>query len=386
MPETKNQVTEINQLFNDFKEINERKDAEIKKLGEESGETKEYIEKLENRIDELDVKLQRPESGIETFSKADEEAEVKKEAWLNYLRKGYDQLSDIEKKTMIASNDTTGGFLTSPEKIQEIIKNIVEMSPVRQVARVRTTSKNSVHIPKRTGNITGGYWVQEIGTRQDLGSITYGMEEIPAHELGGYVDVSQHNLDDSDYNLEQEIYSEIAEQYAVTEGTSFISGSGVNQPEGLLTNGDVGEVANGHATALQADALIDLIYEVKNPYVANSNFMMERATIKAVRKLKDGNGDYLWTPALGVGRPSLILERPYVEATDMPTIGANAYPILFGDFRQAYMIIDREAIAFTRDVTTQNLKRVVRILGFKRLGGQVIKPEAIKKLKIATSV
>ena len=380
------QVKELNQTFNQFKEVQERIENEVKEQGQASGYNKEYIEKLENRIDELDVKLQRPEVSIETFDKADEEAEIKKVAFDKFMRKGFGALTEMEKKTMIASNDTTGGYLTSPEKDNEIIKNIVEMSPLRPAVRTRTTSKNALLIPKRTGNITGGQWTAEIGTRQDLGSITYGMEEIPTHELSGYVDVSVHNLEDSDFNLEAEVYNEISEQFAVTEGTAMVSGNAVGKLEGLLTNSSVGEVANGHASELQADALIDLIYEVKTPYVGNGTFVLERASIKAIRKLKDGAGNYLWTPALGVGRPSLVLERPYIEAPDMPTIAANAYPIIFGDLRQAYTLVDKKGIVFKRDEYTQMASGTVRFYGFKRVGGQVTKPEAIKKLKIATSV
>jgi HK97 family phage major capsid protein len=379
---TEKDVIEMNQNFEALKEMLDTKSTE-------TGQDRERIEKLENQIDAIDVQIQRGVNGLETKSEDSVNDEYNK-VFEKFLRKGFNDLDEMEKKTMISSNDTTGGFLTSPDKLSEFIDNVTEMSPIREIARNRKTSKNSVIIPVRNGDVTGGAWVSEIGTRSDLSNPTYKMLEIPVHELAGYVDVSVHNLDDSDYNLEQEIFENLREQFAVTEGGVFVSGNGVNKPQGILTNSDVGEVANGHASELQADALIDMYFELKTPYLRNAKFLLERASIKTIRKLKDGSGRYLWTPAstgdLAHGKGGLILDLPYVEAVDMPTIAANAYPIAIGDFSQGYMVVDREFMAIKRDDYTQMANRTVRFYAFRRVGGQVIKPEAIKKLKIATSV
>lgn len=270
----------------------------------------------------------------------------------------------------------------------EMIKDIVEYSPVRGVARVRSTSARSVKIRKKTGNITAAQWVGEIGARSNLTGMTFGMVEVPVHELAGYVDISNQDLADPDFDLEAELRLEYAEQFGVTEGTSFISGTGVNSPEGILTTGvnALTGVAGGHATELQADGLIDLVYTLKTAYVAGSNWLLNRNTLKAVRKLKDGNGNYLWTPALGIAKPSQILEHSYVECPDMPDIGANTYPIVFGDIAKLYMIIDRTIIETIRDPYTQAGTGTTRFYAYKRVGGQIIQKEAAKKLKIATSV
>jgi HK97 family phage major capsid protein len=377
------QVKDLNVLFNEMKGLIDRKDAEIKSYGAELAETKSHIEKLNNAIDELDVKLQRP--AVETKEdKSAVETESTK-AFNSYLRKGFNGMSDMERKAMISSDNTTGGFLTSSEKERMIIKDITEISPVRQVVRVRTGSKGELEMPVRTGSVVGGYWVNEAGSRSDLVGSTYGKLKIPAHELTGYVDISSINLDDSDYNLEQEVIADLVEQFAKTEGTAFVSGNGVNKPQGLLS-ATIGEVNSGNATLITADGLISLFYTPKPAYANAGAFMLNRNTLKAIRQLKDGAGNYLWTPAAGLrdsARPSLILGQPYYEAVDMPDIAAGTFPVIFGDFAKAYTIYDRKGFSILRDDYTQMGNGIVRFYGVRRVGGQVVQTEAIKKLKIS---
>jgi len=388
--EKKDLIEDINKKFEMLKETNDKRIAEEKKNGEALGETKEKLEKIEKAMEELDMQMKRADIVVETKeSKEKEEVKKANDIQVKFYRYGFDGLNEEErkymlaKKDMISSNNTTGGFLITPDSRNEIIKNIVEYSPVRQVARVTTTSKNEIKIPVRSGNITGGAWAGEVADRTDLGNITYGMLNIPVHTLTGYVDISRDNLDDSDFDLAREINMELAEQFGVTEGGVFLSGNGVNKPEGILSNSSVAEVVSGSASAITADGLYDLVFALKTYYTRNAMFMLERTTIRDIRKLKDGNGNYLWKPGLADGSPASILGYRYVEATDMPTISANAYPVLFGDFKEGYQIVDRKMMTMERDDITQRLNNLVRFYATKRVGGQVRKAEAIKKLKIS---
>ena len=369
--------------FNLFKEYNDRVEKEVKQFGSATAETKGMVEKVNERLNELELKMVNKVATQETESK--KANEIEKKGFETFLRKG---IASPEMKTMISGNDTTGGYFVMPDfVIGEIIKNIVEFSPIRNIARIRQTSSNTVKIPKRTSVITGGQWTSEIGARQSLGNFSFGMEEVSVHELTGYVDISNTDLADSQFNLESELNAQFAEQFGVTEGAALISGSGNGKPEGFLSNTEVlaAYTAGGHATELQADGLIDLLYTIKTAYVNGSQFVLNRNTLKEIRKLKDGNGEYIWTPGLAGGRPSMILERPYTECVNMPDIGANTYPIAFGDFRQGYIIIDRTSMEMMRDPYTQAVTGVTRFYGAKRVGGQVIKAEAIKVLKISQS-
>lgn len=380
----------INKVWSEMKVLMGEQDTQIKTFGEASQDTKNAVDSLNAKITELETKMSRP-AAVPTDIK--EAAIIKdlenRKAYGAWMRKGEKGITPEQLKVMTVANDETGGYLCMPETLAgEMIKDIVEYSPVRGVARVRSTSARSVKIRKKTGNITAAQWVGEIGSRSNLTGMTFGMVEVPVHEMAGYVDISNQDLADPDFDLEAELRLEYAEQFGVTEGTSFISGTGVNSPEGILTTGvnALAGVAGGHATELQADGLIDIVYTLKTAYVAGSNWLLNRNTLKAVRKLKDGNGNYIWTPALGITKPSQILEHSYVECPDMPDIGANTYPIVFGDIKKLYMVIDRTIIETIRDPYTQAGTGTTRFYAYKRVGGQIIQKEAAKKLKIATSV
>jgi HK97 family phage major capsid protein len=179
--------------------------------------------------------------------------------------------------------------------------------------------------------------------------------------------------------------SEFAEQFAKAEGTAFVSGNAVGKPEGLLTNGDVSETVSGHASTLLADGLISLVHSIKSDYGRNGTFVFNRSTLAAIRKLKDTAGQYVFQTGMSLqsGVPNTILGSPYVEATDMPDVGANTYPVIFGDFRRAYMIVDRVALSVTRDPFTQATSGNVRYIARRRVGGQVLQAEAVVKQKVS---
>lgn len=378
---------EIQKVWGEMKSVLDTQADEIKKFGESSGETKGVLTKLEQRMDELETKLNRPGAAGEG-AKGDEGTTEKKSAFDIFCRKGIDKMSPEHVKLMTVTDDTTGGYLAMPEVLAgELIADIVEFDPIRTVARIRQTSSRSVKIRKKTGRPTGGAWVGEVGSRTDLGNMTFGMIEVPVHEIAGYVDISNQDLNDVDFNLEGELRMELSEQFGVTEGKAFVEGNGVNKPQGLLdSESGIGDVANGHATELQVDALIDLFYNLKPQYAANGTWLLNRNSLKAIRKLKDGNGNYVWTPNIGIGKPPSILERPYVECPNMPDIGANTYPILFGDVKKGYIIIDRTVIEMLRDPFTQAGTGTTRFYAYKRVGGQIVQAEAMKKLKIAETV
>ena len=261
--------------------------------------------------------------------------------------------------------------------MQEIIKGITDFSPVRSIARVRTTTQRSIMHPKRTGSFSAS-WVAERGTRSETTGLAYGLEEIPTHEAYALVDISEQDLEDSAFNLESELNMEFAEQFGVAEGTAFVSGDAIGKPEGFLTNSDVGTTNTGHATQITADGLVDTFYAINSVYSKAAVWTMARATIGEVRQLKDGAGAYLWQPGLANSVPNTILGAPYVEMTDMPAIGAGLNAIAFGDFRRGYLIVDRVRMSMLRDPFTQATSGSIRFIARKRVGGQVVLAEAIR--------
>jgi len=338
--------------------------------------TKEMMEskKLNDRMDKIETEIKRPEAGFET-----KEIDFKLKAYDKYLRKGKESLDEMEHKVLTVSNDTGGGYLAPPEYVAEIQKKVTEMSPIRTIARVRTTSNRSVQVPTRTGVFSAAF-VSETGTRSETTGLTYGMEEITAHELYALVDITEQDVEDSAFNMESELSAEFAMQFAVAEGTAFVNGSGAGRPEGFMSNSNVATTNSGAASALTANGLIDLYSAIKTEYARNGVFVFNRSTLGKIRQLQDTNGSYVFQAgfSLQVGVPNTILGQPYIEATDMPDVGAGNKPVAFGDFNRGYMIVDRINLAILRDPFTQATSGTIRYVARKRLGGQVIIAEAIR--------
>lgn len=335
---------------------------------------------VKSAADRIEAKLNRPGATIEAKA-APEKIEAK--AFAGYLRQGREVLPAEEVKSLRVSDDTAGGYLAPADFVAQVIKNLVEFSPVRQAARVGSTASGSVILPKRTGR-PNAYWVGEDEERTETGS-TYGQLEIPVHESACYVDVSLRLLEDAAVNIESEVSADLAEEFGRIEGVAFVSGDGVKKPMGFMSDAGVGFGLNGHATALSADALISLAYSMPAFYRNKGAWMMNGATLAAVRKLKDGQNNYLWQPSYQAGQPETLLGRPVIEAIDMPDVASGAFPIAFGDFGSAYRIYDRVALSVMRDPFSKATSGLVRFHARRRVGGGVVLAEAVKKLKMATS-
>jgi HK97 family phage major capsid protein len=336
------------------------------------------LKKVNDKVDAEIVKGKRP--GTETKSESEE---IERKAFELFLRKGKEALAADEVKSLRVSDDTAGGYLAPAEFSAEVDKNIVQFSPVRQAARVGQTASGSVIIPKRTGAPTGG-WVGETETRSEAAA-TYGQAEIPIDEFACYVDVSNKLLEDAAVDVAAEVAFDLAEEFGRGEGAAFVSGNGVKKPLGFMSDTNIAYTPGTDANLIKADGLIDLFYALAPFYRQRAVWMMNGSTLAAIRKLKDGQGQYLWQPSLVVGQPETILGRPAVEAVDMPSITGNAYPVVLGDFASGYRIYDRIAMSLLRDPYSQATSGLTRFHARKRVGGRVVRAEAIRKLKIATS-
>ena len=399
----KNAISDLGQTFAEFKKVNDERLENIEK-GESTAYNDEKLAQIESKLDQyeamnqklttaeanaehikeqvskIETMVTRPDSGFES-----KQVDDYLNAFDSYCRKGLDGLQPDEKKALTVSNDSTGGYLAPPEYVRELLKTITEISPIRSIARVRSTGARSIQIPKRDGQFSA-QWVSESGTRSETTGYTVGLEELPAHEMYALVDISEQDLEDTVFDLEAEMQSEFAEQFAKAEGNAFVVGDAVGKPHGFMDHSGVGHVNSGNASAVTADGLISLVHNIKSDYTRNGTFVFNRATLASIRKLKDTAGQYVFQTGmmLGGNMVNTILGHPYVEATDMPSEGSNTFPVAFGDFRRAYMIVDRVNLAVLRDPFTQATTGNVRYIARKRVGGQVIQKEAINKLKCST--
>ena len=371
-----------------FKKENDKTVKQIEQHGTVLGETKEMLDKLNTRMDETEVKMKRAWAAVDSKGEIiTEEQFAARKAYAKYLRKGENSLTPEERKTLIVSDDTTGGFLTLPEMDTEIDKDIVEISPLRAHARVKPISGRSFLVPRRTGTFAAEF-ISEGTSQSETKGLKYGLEEIHAHPLRALVQISMENLEDPLFDLEAELRSEFAEQFALGEGTSFVTGNGVGQPQGFTQDAlnGVTRVEASTSLALKADDVITLFYSIKTLYLTNSIFVMNRRLIEQVRKLKDVDEQYLWQPGLNGPQQATLLGKLIVEVPDMVSATspfvADDIIIGFGDFRRAYTIVDRITMSIIRDMFTLADQGLVRFVARKRVGGQIVRAEAISLLDV----
>jgi HK97 family phage major capsid protein len=337
---------------------------------------------LRARLVRAETALNRPGGVIRTTN--EQATEIEKRAFDHFLRRGREALDAIEIRTLRVSDDTAGGYLAPDQFVAELLRNVVLFSPVRSVARVASTSAAAVQLPKRTGPMTSTW----VGETQPIPSttITYGQQRYDVRELACYVDVSNQILEDTAFDLVAELAFDFAEEFGRAEGAAFVNGPGVLQPIGFMADDTVPYFPNGDANGLIADSLISLFYSIPAPYRRNLTWGMNARTLGMVRQLKTTTGFYLLDMAGIANTPvTTILGRPVVEMPDMPDVAPNAYPIIAGDFMNAYRIFDRVALSVLRDPYSQATNGLTRFHGRRRVAGGIALGEALTKLKMATS-
>ena len=394
-------IDELGSTFEEFKKENKTRLDEIEKKGNadplleekvdkmsddlsKMAETKQQIEIQAKNLEEATAKLEKLETALARPNQSKNvEVDAQMKAFSTWLRKG--EVDPEERKALYESYDTLGGFYAPAEYVADLIKGVTEISPIRSIARVRSTDRRGIEVPKRTGQFSASF-VNETSSRSETTGYTTGMIQIDAHEMYALVDISQAMLEDSAFDLENEMSTEFAEQFAKAEGTAFVSGNSVGRPQGFTdSSAGVGSTNSGSGSALTADGLLDLVYDIKSDYLANSRFVINRGTFGSLLKLEDTEGQKIFHVGMTLvgGAPSTILGYPYVLATDMPDIGGSAKPIAFGDFSRAYTIVDRVQMSVLRDPFSQATSGNIRYYARKRVGGAVVLAEAIRLQNIS---
>lgn len=319
-----------------------------------------------------------------------------KQAFRSYIRKNNAGSNVDEIKALAAGSDPDGGFAVTPDMSGRIAALVRETSPMRKVANVVTIGTDALEGINDLNEATSG-WVGETEARTETTAPKIGEYRIPVHEQYAEPRATQKLLDDAMFNVEEWLAGKIAERLSRMENEAFVSGNGVRKPRGFLTYAAgtptasafnvIEQVVSGASGAFDdedpGDRLINLVYALKSAYREKAVFMMKRSTLAAVRKLKDGDGNYLWQPDFQLRQGGTLLGFDVVEAEDMPELGANSLSIAFGDFHAGYQIVDRQGIRILRDSFTA--KPYVKFYTTRRTGGDVTNFEAIKLMKFAAS-
>ena len=276
--------------------------------------------------------------------------------------------------------DIEGGYLVPDEFERTLIEALDEENIFRRIAKVIHSNSGDKKIPVVASKGTAA-WVDEEGSYGESDD-TFGQTSLGAYKLGTLIKISEELLNDAAFDMESYIAKEFARRIGAKEEEAFFIGDGTGKPTGILaaTGGAQVGITTAGSTAITADEVIDLYFSLRVPYRKNAVWIMNDATVSFIRKLKDGQGQYLWEPSLVSGTPNKILGREVITSPFMPTIAAGAKTIAFGDFSY-YWIADRQGRLFKRLNELYATTGQVGFIGNQRLDGKLILPEAIKVLK-----
>ncbi len=311
-----------------------------------------------------------------------------------WLRRGRADLSPEEMRVLVEDTDSAGGYLVPEDMRTEIIKELPAFTIIRQNARVQSTGRDVVVIPRLTG-ATGGdqdvftsavqvTWADETMTDDEgLTEPAFGQERVPVNKMIAKTRLSSDFLMDAEADVIGLLNSLYAEAFGLGEDQAFVNGNGVSRPKGIFQDTDnIDTVNSGDANNVTADGLIDLVYDLPPQYRQRAKFIMRSTSERDIRKLKDGNGDYLWQPGLQLGQPATLLSYPILSTEFAPAIGAGTIPILFGDLF-TYWIYDRTGMTMQRLDERYAEQGLIGFVGTRRLAGQPVQPRAWRSQTIA---
>jgi HK97 family phage major capsid protein len=385
-------LAQLQKDFSDFRAANDEKlngkadvlvDEKVQRIDASVGELQSALDKMNAEMQALRLNG----DGGTVIGDIEPDPEYVKD-FKAHMRKG-----DVSA-SMTKGADADGGYLAPVEWDRTIQGKLKRVSPIRANARViQITTAGFKRL--YTDRAVGSGWVGEVAARPETSTPQIASLDFPLGEIYANPAISQQLLDDAAIDLEAWLSDEVDTEFARQEGIAYLSGNGVNKPHGILTYvtgaanaarhpwGAIEVVNSGGAAALTGDGFLDLFGALPSEFRANAKLYTSRGAQTAMRKMKDGQGNYLWQPSYAQGQPATLAGEAIVEIPDMPAVAANAIAALYGDMEETYLVIDRVGIRVLRDPFTN--KPFVHFYTTKRVGGGVNNPEAMKALKVAAN-
>jgi HK97 family phage major capsid protein len=400
----------INDLNHELQTLVAQMRARVETEGDDRtapGLTREAFERMDKRIDQLQDSLNevtkralRTQQAGEEQAQRNEEETLRRNALMTYLRRGDQRLTAAERdaldrlqRALSVDSDPDGGFVVTPELSDRISTIIFETSPVRSVATVQTITTDALE-GLFDGDEASFGWIAERGSRTETNTPQLGQWRIPTHELFAAPRATQKLLDDAYLNMEAWLTQKVADRLARAENTAFVSGNGVDRPRGFMTypagtnRGQIQQLPSLDANTISSEGLVNIVYALKSGYRQGAVWGMARSTVGVIRRIRDnsgatvGTGQFMWSPGFGT-QPQSLMGFPIVEMEDMPTVAGSALPVAFGNFAQAYTIVDRQGTRVLRD--PYSAKPFVEFYTTRRVGGDVVNFEALKIMVVSAS-
>jgi len=410
MEETKKAIASLGNTYEEFKIANDERLKKLEAKGTVDPLLTEKVEKINADVTELskmkaELDLLAKEVAQAKTLPGGGDSEVNgaraehKDAFEKWFRSGGEaNLANVKQLQVKAGlstlSDPDGGYIIAPPEFDKAIDRVAgTISVMRNLATVRAIGVDTYKKLVNMGGASSG-WVAERESRPETATPT--LREIAINQKELYAEPGATNvaLDDAYMDLASWLADEVSVEFSEQEGSAFVNGDGVAKPHGIagytmVTNasyewGKVGYVPGGNATVLNSpDALVNLQHALKPVYRNGATWLLNDATCAKIRTLKTGEGEYLWQPGLVANAPDMLLGKPVAYDDNIADIAGNAFPVFFGNFKRAYLILDRTGIRILRDPYTS--KGNTLFYTTKRVGGGIVMFEAVKALKIATT-
>lgn len=356
----------------------DRMEADVVNLGKE-------IERLERQA-AIDAELARatskpitnqPNGRIDGETKTGRASDEYKRAFWNGMR---NRISYEVQNALSIGTDSEGGYLVPDEYEKKLVESLQDEVFFRSLATVIRTSSGDRKIPIVTSKGEAA-WIDEEGQFPESDD-SFGQTSIGAYKLATMIKVSDELLNDSVFNIEQYISKEFGRRIGAKEEEAFFVGDGQGKPIGLFNTTGGAETGVTAATVnITFDDVMDLYYSLRAPYRNKASWLLNDSTVKTIRKLKDGNGNYIWQPSVREGEPDRILNRPYRTSIYVPELAEGKRVMAFGDYSY-YWIADRQGRSFKRLNELYAATGQVGFLACERVDGKLILSEAVKTLDV----
>ncbi len=314
--------------------------------------------------------------GKEPQKKTGRASDEYKDAMLHAIRNNFRNIRNVLSEGI----DTDGGYLVPEEYDSRLIEGLEEENIFRRLGTTITTSgERKINI---AGSKPAAAWIDE-GEALTFGDAKFDQINLDAHKLHVAVKVTEELLYDNAFGLENYLIRAFSRALANAEEDAFLNGDGTGKPLGIFAEQGGGEigVTAASATEITADEIINLVYALKRPYRKKAKFIMNDATIAALRKLKDENGQYLWQPSLQAGEPDRLFGYEVMTSAYVPVIEAGKPVIAFGDFSY-YNIGDRGVRSFAELKELFAGNGMVGFVAKERVDGKLVLAEAVQILKM----
>ena len=371
---------ENNMLSSEDTQTYERMENEIVNLGKEV-ERQERLDKIERELNSpINFPLTSKPGDMGTSKKNGRDSKEYTSAFWKQIRARDGIVTPEIRNSLRIGADTEGGYLVPDEFERMLVEALEEENIFRTIAHKMNTASGDKKIPIVSSKGSAS-WIDEAGAYPESDD-AFGQVSIGAHKVGTMIKVSEELIHDNVFDLEGYIAKEFGRRIGAKEEEAFFSGDGSGKPLGILaaTGGAQLGVTSSLITGIKLDEIIDLFYSLKAPYRKNATWIVNDTTIKALRKLKDGNGQYIWQPSVTAGTPDSILNRPVQTSSYMPELTAGNKSVVFGDFSY-YWVADRQGRVFKRLGELYAPSGQVGFLGSQRVDGKLILSEAVKVLQ-----